>query len=84
MTDDPVARLRAGLDADEAAANAVRPDQDYADSAHQERQDPARALREVAAKRAIIERMNRPDTTGSRMAKDVLRALAAVYGDDDS
>jgi Family of unknown function (DUF6221) len=46
--------LAARLDEDEAAAKAVRPDQDYADSEHQERWSPGRVLREVAAKRAIL------------------------------
>lgn len=104
MTDDLVARLKAGLDADEAAANAVRPDQDYADSMHQERQDPARTLRRVAAKREIIGMWEEqaaydlpegvhegrdPDERAADEAVkdalyDVLKVLAAAYGDDDA
>lgn len=51
---DLAAFLAARWDEEEAAARAVRPDQDYADSEHQERWSPARVLREVAAKRAIL------------------------------
>ena len=47
--------LQARLDEDEVAAKAVRPDQDYSDSEHQDRWTPARALAEVDAKRRIIE-----------------------------
>jgi Family of unknown function (DUF6221) len=52
---DLVEFLRARLDEDERAALNVRPDQDYSDSAHQERWSPARVLREVEAKRAIVD-----------------------------
>ena len=98
MTDDLVARLKAGLDADEAAAKAWLPfgNPDAAQRAHIARQDPARTLREVAAKRAILARYERavnselPEWQAGRellvAATAVLRGavadLAAVYSDD--
>ncbi len=93
--DDLIAFLRARLDEDEAAAKAVRPDQDYADSAHQERWSPARVLREVAAMRAVVRRYERgaagelPEWKADRELTEaalaillgVLRDLAAIWGD---
>ena len=48
--------LRARYGEDEAIAKAVRPDQDYADSEHQERWNPARVLRETGTRRHRLAR----------------------------
>ena len=67
--DDPIARLKAGLDEDEAAALAAG-SCDYYDDVdecvpmaderkHMLRQTPARVFREVAAKREILDLLDR-------------------------
>lgn len=82
--DDLIAFLNARLDEDEAeakaAANALNRhiECDPDNAAHIARHDPARVLREVAAKRAIVERYAKaPDWAGG---EDV-RLLAAVWSD---
>jgi hypothetical protein len=87
VSDDRAAFYAARLDDDEVAAKAVRPDQDYADSAHQERWSPARVLREVEAGRKLLaacdEAVNGPDADlGVADALEaVIRDRAAVYSD---
>ena len=72
--------LAARLDEDEAAAKAVRPDQDYADSAHQERWSPARVLREVEARRTITAEHA---ATGGWTAYGDHMCRRCVYSDDE-
>jgi uncharacterized protein DUF6221 len=82
--------LRERLDEDEQAARDVRPDQDYSDSAHQDRWSPARVLREVEAKRRIIGEYERYVAERRRAMggwdtyseqSPIITALAAVYAD---
>ena len=53
------------------------------DAAHAARHDPARVLREVAAKRAILDEAESElaDDLAAVMPRDRLRHLAAVYSD---
>jgi hypothetical protein len=93
---DLVEFLTARLDEDEAAARAWLPigNPDAAAREHIARHDPARVLREVAAKRAIlaghstVTGWNWPDQSDGSVQMDyvealrrTLRHLAAVYSD---
>ena len=51
-----------------------------ADASHIARHDPARALREVRAKRAIVARAQ-DGSLGGQAAQDILDHLASVYAD---
>jgi hypothetical protein len=130
VTDDPIVRLKAGLDADEQLAKDAtqggwqstetadgEPDRavvcidhptvpdaatvlfeaDYgtlADATHIARQDPAHAIRIVAAHREILAKYEAADrcckvsggAPGPVVTRDALKqavlAIAAVYGDD--
>jgi Family of unknown function (DUF6221) len=100
VTDDPVARLKAGLDKDEAAAKAWLPfgNPDAAAREHIARQDPGRVLRRVAADRKILARYEQamsgdlPEWQAGRellvaaaaILRGVIVDLAAAYGDDDA
>jgi hypothetical protein len=93
---DLVEFLTARLDEDEAAARAWLPigNPDAAAREHIARHDPARVLREVEAKRAILAMWQEPETdrylpTGEVVAQvaaadaidSVVRELNAVYSD---
>jgi hypothetical protein len=93
VSDDLISFVRARLDEDEAAARDAAPF--YADRdlvaemveegfdaevpEHAQRHDPARALREVAAKRAIL--VMYADARWDLAREDVVRELAAVWSD---
>ena len=93
--DDLVAFLAARLDEDEAAARAAEPfyeDRDLVSEMvhigfdaevpqHAERHDPARVLREIAAKRAILAEMSASWRQSWTAAFTTLYAIAAVWSD---
>lgn len=88
---DLVEFLRARLDEDEKAAKAWLPfgNSDAADRDHIARHDPARVLREVDAKRRLIQLYEAQMETGgfvgtfyANTAEPSLRLLALPYADD--
>jgi hypothetical protein len=89
---DPAAFLRARLDEDERLATLARPEfftpeclavfASAGDAAHVIRHDPARVLREVAAKRAILElHAQGTDWDGEPWPCSTIRALIAIWRD---